>query len=134
MPLGDPCGGEFTYTDEGLPVCISAVTINVTSLQESYEFYTELLGFTIFDREEGRLYLKRENVVIILKKSDDVGKDTGLYFGVDNPYDLHRRLIDEEVIFVRDPMNSPIGVYTTFMDPDRNIIGAVDRYGKVERP
>lgn len=134
MPLGDPCGGEFTYADEGLPVCISAVTINVSSLQVSYDFYTELLGFRLFDKEEGKVYLKRGDAVIILRKSEDVGKDTGLYLGVDNPFDLHRRLIDEAVIFIRDPMNSPIGVYTTFLDPDRNVINAVDKYGKMERP
>ncbi len=133
MPLGDPCGGEFIYTDEGLPSCISAVTIKVSDMARSLNFYCDLLGFEKFDEDKGFVYLRRKAAIVILKEGEGYGVDTGLYLGVDNPFDLHRRLIDEAVVFVRDPMNSPIGVYTSFRDPDCNVLHCVDMLGKVEK-
>lgn len=133
MPLGDPCGGEFAYTDEGLPVCISAVTIPSTDLVATAEFYFDELGFTVVESQTTRLIMKRGDCVLIFAKSETAGIDTGVYIGVDNPFDLHRRLIDDGVVFIRDPLNSPIGVYTSFRDCCGNIIHAVDRLGKVER-
>ena len=133
MPLGDPCGGHFEYTVEGLPQCLSASTVPVSSLERARSFYCDLLGFEVFDLDEKSLYVRRGNCVLILKISASIGIDTGIYIGVENPFDLHRRLIDENVIFVRDPMNSPIGVYTSFRDDDGNTIHAVDMLGKVVR-
>ena len=131
MPLGDPHGGEFVYTDEGLPLNIRAVTVPVKNMDDAVEFYTELLGFHVEGAEDGRVYIVREDAHVVLKKSDVTGVDTGIYFGVDNPYDLHRRLVDEGVVFIRDPMNSPLGVYTSFRDCSGNVVHAVDRLGKV---
>ena len=133
MPLGDPCGGHFEYTVEGLPQCISASTVPVSSLERGRGFYCDLLGFEVFDQDGKSLFLKRGNCILILKESASVGIDTGIYIGVENPFDLHRRLIDENVVFVRDRMNSPIGVYTSFRDDDGNTIHAVDMLGKVVR-
>ena len=131
MPLGDPHGGEFTYTDEGLPLNIRAVTVPVKNMDDSIEFYSGLLGFRIEEEGVKRTYMVRGDAHLILEKSDSTGIDTGIYFGVDNPYDLHRRLIDEGVVFVRDPLNSPIGVYTSFRDCSGNVVHAVDSLGKV---
>ena len=131
MPLGDPHGGEFTYTDEGLPLNIRAVTVPVKNMDDSIEFYAGLLGFRIEEEGEKRTYLVRGDAHLILEKSANTGIDTGIYFGVDNPYDLHRRLIDEGVVFVRDPLDSPIGVYTSFRDCSGNVVHAVDSLGKV---
>lgn len=132
MPLGDPHGGEFAYTDEGLPVCISAVTVPSTDLVATAEFYFDMLGFEVVESRTSRLIMRRSGCTIIFALSESAGIDTGVYIGVDNPYDLHRRLIDEGVVFIRDPMNSPIGVYTSFRDCCGNIIHAVDRLGKVK--
>lgn len=132
MPLGDPCGGNFTYTNEGLPKCLSACTVPVSSLDRGRRFYCDLLGFEEFASDGKQSFLRRGDCVLILKDSKDVGIDTGIYIGVENPFDIHRRLIDENVVFVRDPMNSPIGVYTSFRDDDGNTIHAVDALGKVE--
>ena len=133
MPLGDPCGGHFEYTIEGLPQCISASTVPVSSFERAKSFYCDLLGFEAFDLEGKSLYVRRGDCVLILRISASIGIDTGIYIGVENPFDLHRRLIDENVVFVRDPMNSPIGVYTSFRDDDGNTIHAVDMLGKVVR-
>ena len=133
MPLGDPHGGEFTYTDEGLPTAVCAATIPSTDLVSTAEFYHDMLGFDVLESHSDRLYMKRADCVLIFVLSEKAGIDTGIYIGVDNPFDLHRRLIDEAVVFVRDPMNSPIGVYTSFRDCDGNVIHAVDRLGKVKK-
>lgn len=133
MPLGDPCGGHFEYTVEGLPQRLSASTVPVSSLERGRGFYCDLLGFEVFDSDDRSLYVRRGDCTLILRVSASIGIDTGIYIGVENPFDLHRRLIDENVVFVRDPMNSPIGVYTSFRDDDSNTIHAVDMLGKVVR-
>lgn len=130
MPLGDPCGGEFRYTDEGLPSCVSAVSVRCRDVRESEGFYYGLLGFETIAEEGGSVFIRRGDAVLVLVRGD-VPYDTGVYLGVDNPYDLHRRLIDEGVVFVRDPMNSPIGVYTSFRDPSGNTVHAVDSRGRL---
>lgn len=128
MPLGDPHGGDFEYTDEGLPQNITAVQVPTKDLDRSIRFYTELLGMEEISRDEGYAVLRRGTAVILLFISDDTGIDTGFYIGVDDPYALHRRLIDEGVVFMVDPKAGPIGVYTSFRDDDGNIIRAVDKY------
>lgn len=126
--MGDPEGGDFEYTDEGLPQNIIAVRIPTSDLDTSIGFYTELLGMETVDRKETYAVLRREEAVILLVISPNTGVDTGFYLGVDDPYALHRRLIDEGVIFMVDPEMGPIGVYTSFRDTDGNIIRVVDKY------
>ncbi len=128
MPLGDPQGGDFEYTDEGLPENITAVRIPTADLSVGIKFYTELLGMDLIVEKENHAVLKRGSAVILMELSENVGVDTGFYIGVDDPYALHRRLIDEGVIFMVDPEASPVGVYTSFRDYDGNIIRAVDMY------
>ncbi|MCK9323646.1 MAG: glyoxalase, partial [Candidatus Methanomethylophilaceae archaeon] len=70
--------------------------------------------------------VKRNSTIIIIKRSETVGIDTGIYLGVDNPYDLHRRLIDEGVIFIKDPERIPLGVRTSFLDDDGNVLNAIE--------
>ena len=131
MPLGDPCGGEFDYTDEGLPETLSAVSVRCRDVEASEDFYCSLLGFRPAEEEKGLKVLKRGDATLILTGGFTEPYDTGIYFGVENPYDLHRRLIDEGVVFVRDPLNSPIGVYTSFRDPSGNTVHAADRRGRL---
>ena len=64
--------------------------------------------------------------LIRLEKRDAVGIDTGLYLRTDSPYDLHRRLVDEGVIFVMDPKRTHLGLITSFKDDDGNIIYAIE--------
>ena len=58
--------------------------------------------------------------------SEDAGVDTGVYFGVDSPFNTRRRLIDEDVEFVREPVHTPFGTCTSFLDPDGNVLHAID--------
>ena len=128
MPLGDPQGGDFEYTDEGLPENITAVRVPTKNLSAGMKFYINLLGMDVVTEKESYAVLRRGNAVILMEVSDKVGIDTGFYIGVDDPYALHRRLIDEGVVFMVDPEAGPVGVYTSFRDGDGNIIRAVDRY------
>ena len=128
MPLGDPHGGDFEYKDEGLPENITAVRVPTKDLSAGMKFYINLLGMDVIVEKESYAVLRRGSAVILMEVSENVGLDTGFYIGVDDPYALHRRLIDEGVIFMVDPESSPVGVYTSFRDYDGNIIRAVDMY------
>lgn len=126
MPLGDPHGGNFVYTDEGLPKGVAAVTIPARDVSRSVRFYKDLLGMSLIVSDDDRAVLKIGGSYVILKKSQSVGIDTGLYLTTDSPYDLHRRLIDEGVIFIVDPKKTELGLLTKFKDDDGNIINALE--------
>ena len=126
MPLGDPHGGNFVYTVEGLPKGIAAVSIPTKDVERSIRFYEGLLKFKVLSRGDDVAILSVGKDMVIVRKSDDVGVDTGLYLSTESVFDLHRRLIDEGVIFVIDPKRVDIGLITTFKDDDGNIIGAIE--------
>ncbi|MFA6709722.1 MAG: VOC family protein [Candidatus Methanomethylophilaceae archaeon] len=132
MPLGDPHGGNFTYTEEGLPENIFAVMIPVKDVSRSIGFYRDILKMKVVLENEREAVVSREKAIFLLRRSQTVGVDTGVYIGVENPYDLHRRLIDEGVVFVRDPTRGPMGVYTSFRDTDSNVIHAIDMYALLD--
>ncbi len=126
MPLGDPNGCNFEYTVEGLPESTFAVTIPSRDPLRAAEFYTEVLGMEILGESDDGVYLRRKGCRIILRRSEIVGVDTGILFEVDNPYNTRRRLMDEGVRFLTDPTRGPLGTFTTFYDPDGNIIGVIE--------
>ncbi|MDR0888245.1 MAG: VOC family protein [Candidatus Methanoplasma sp.] len=126
MPLGDPHGANFVYTDEGLPEDIFMVTVPTSDVRRSVAFYRDLLGLSVVYEKTDEAVLKRNGTRILIKKDGNTGKDTGIFFGVNDPYDIHRRLIDEGVVFVRDPIRGTMGVFTSFLDPDGNILYAIE--------
>ena len=126
MPIGDPQGGFFEYTVEGIPESIFAGSVPVSDLERSIGFYTDVLRLDLLGRTETEAYLRRGNCRLILRASDVTGVDTGLYFGVDSPFNTRRRLIDEDVEFVREPVHTPFGTCTSFLDPDGNVLHAID--------
>ncbi len=125
MPLGDPGGGDFEYTDEGLPTGIHAVEIPVTDLRRAAGFYEEILGFAVLGEDGGRVYLERGACRVVLRLSAEAGVDAGVWFSVGSPYDTRRRLIDEGVEFVEDPARGPLGVSVAVRDPDGNVLRMV---------
>ena len=126
MPLGDPHGGLFEYTDEGLPGSIFACTVPVRDVTRSIGFYRDILGMEVLSSDDSIAYLCRDGCRVILRRSENVGVDTGLYLGVDSPYNTRRRLIDEGVIFTQEPMHGPFGTYTSFRDDDGNVIHCIE--------
>jgi len=126
MPIGDPGDGNFNYTVEGLPETIFMATVPCRDIDRALSFYNGLLGMDILYKKEKEAAVRRNGATLLLRVSVSVGMDTGIFLGVENPYDLHRRLVDEGVIFVRDPVRAPLGVYTSFKDDDGNIIHAIE--------
>jgi len=126
MPLGDPCGGNFVYTNEGLPESIFMATVPCRDIENSLQFYNGLLGMEILYIKNKEAAVRRNGATLLLKVSDIVGIDTGIFIGVDDPYELRRRFIDEGVEFVREPFRAPLGVYTSFKDCDGNILHAIE--------
>ncbi|MDR2846654.1 MAG: VOC family protein, partial [Candidatus Methanoplasma sp.] len=121
-----PHGANFTYTDEGLPESIFMVSVPSSDIPRSVAFYRDVLGSSVVYEKDSEAVVKRNGAIILIRKSSRTGEDTGIYFGVGDPYDLHRRLIDEGIVFIRDPVRGPMGVFTSFLDPDGNIIHAIE--------
>ena len=126
MPLGDPHGGNFIYTNEGIPSGIALVTIPSRTVDRSVRFYNGLLKMEVCSQKDDEAILAAGKDLIRIVKSDSVGVDTGIYLRTDSPYDLHRRLVDEGVIFVMDPKRTDLGLITSFKDDDGNVIYAVE--------
>ena len=82
MPLGDPHGANFEYTQEGLPEGVFAFTVPVSDIDRSLGFYSDLLGMTVLGRDYGHAYLIRGACRIVLERSEKVGIDTGVYISV----------------------------------------------------
>ena len=126
MPLGDPHGGNFIYTNEGIPSGIALVTIPSRNVERSVRFYNGLLKMEICSQKDDEAIMSAGKDLICIVKSDSVGIDTGIYLRTDSPYDLHRRLVDEGVIFVMDPKRTDLGLITSFKDDDGNVIYAIE--------
>ena len=126
MPLGDPHGGNFIYTKEGIPSGVALVTIPSRDIARSVRFYNGLLKMEVCSQNDDEAVLSVGKDLIRLERKDAVGIDTGLYLRTDRPYDLHRRLVDECVIFVMDPKRTHLGLITSFKDDDGNIIYAIE--------
>ncbi len=126
MPLGDPHGANFEYTQEGLPEGVFAFTVPVSDIDRSLGFYRDLLGMTVLGQDDGHAYLIRGACRIVLERSENVGIDTGVYISVDSPYNTHRRLVDEGVGFWSEPRRGPMGTFTAILDPDRNVLRMIE--------
>ena len=126
MPLGDPHGGNFIYTNEGIPSGIALVTIPSRNVERSVRFYNGLLKMDVCSQKDNEAILASGKDLIRIVKSDSVGIDTGIYLRTDSPYDLHRRLVDEGIIFVMDPKRTDLGLITSFKDDDGNVIYAIE--------
>ena len=57
MPIGDPHGGNFEYTVEGLPESIFACVIPVRDPVASAGFYSEILGMRELGSDEDNVYM-----------------------------------------------------------------------------
>ena len=126
MPLGDPHGANFEYTVEGLPESVFVSTIPVKDVDRAIGFYVDILRMELLGKDEQTAYMIRMDCRVILKRSDVVGIDTGLYFGVDSPYNTRRRLIDEGVVFVQEPKRGPFGTFCSIRDDDANVIHFIE--------
>lgn len=122
MPIGDPHGGNFTYTEEGLPENLFMSSVPVRDPMKAVLFYRDILMMDVIYCGPEEAVVRRKHATLRLYRSDSVGIDTGIFIGVDEPYDFHRRMIDEGVRFKMDPKRLPMGVATSFFDDDNNVL------------
>lgn len=122
MPIGDPHGGLFTYTDEGLPRSSFMCSVPTPDPLRAVGFYRDTLMMKVLYSGPEEAVVRRERCTIRLFRSENYGIDTGIFIGVDDPFDFHRRMIDEGVRFKMDPRRLPMGVATSFFDCDGNIL------------
>ena len=126
MPLGDPHGGNFTYTIEGLPLEIFIASVPSADPVKASAFYRDILLMDVLMSSPDEVIVRRARCTLRLYRSDKSGIDTGIFIGVEDTYDFHRRMIDEGVRFKMDPKRLPMGVATSFFDEDDNILYAIE--------
>lgn len=126
MPIGDPHGGNFTYTEEGLPENIFMVSVPSKDPLKAVAFYSDILKMKVLYSGPDEAVVRRDHATIRLFRSECYGIDTGIFIGLSEPYDFHRRMIDEGVRFKMDPKRLPLGVATSFFDTDGNILYVIE--------
>jgi catechol 2,3-dioxygenase-like lactoylglutathione lyase family enzyme len=134
MPIGDPGGGEFEYTTEGLPESVFMASVPSPDPLRGVGFYTDLLGMEVLYKSKEECVVRRGSCTIRIFRSAKCGIDTGIFIGVDSPYNLHRRLVDEGVEFRLMPKRLPMGVATSFLDYDGNVLYAIETQAPIKPP
>ena len=76
MPLGDPHGGNFIYTKEGIPSGVALVTIPSRDIARSVRFYNGLLKMEVCSQNDDEAVLSVGKDLIRLERKDAVGIDT----------------------------------------------------------
>jgi len=126
MPIGDPHGGNFTYTEEGLPENIFMSSVPSKDPMRAVAFYRDILMMKVLYSGPDEAVVRRDHATLRIYRSDRTGIDTGIFIGVAEPYDFHRRMIDEGVRFKMDPKRLPMGVATSFFDDDDNVLYIIE--------
>ena len=126
MPIGDPHGGNFTYTDEGLPETVFMCSVPSKDPLKAMAFYRDILMMKVLYSGPDEAVVRRGTATIRIFRSENTGIDTGIFIGLEEPYDFHRRMIDEGVRFKMDPKRLPMGVATSFFDDDDNVLYVIE--------
>ena len=129
MPLGDPCGRDFEYTTEGLPTSVAFVEVPVSDMETALHFYHDTLKMTAISQNDNVsvLELKDGGRITLIRRPNAVGKDTGIFLKVDDPFVFNRRMVDDGVVITRHPQKGYPGTYASFRDTDGNIIHVIGR-------
>ena len=98
----------------------------MNDIDNAVRFYNGLLKMELVSRSDTEAVIRSGSSFLLLKKSQTVGVDTGLYLGTEDPFVFHRRMVDEGVVFTRHPERGHIGVYASFRDQDSNTLHVVE--------
>ncbi|MCL1984020.1 MAG: glyoxalase [Methanomassiliicoccaceae archaeon] len=127
MPIGDPGGCNFEYTTEGLPLSLAFAEIPVKDISRATDFYCSILKLEKVSADDTAAVLRLDGGGrIVLKKSRDAGKDTGLFLRVVSPFEFNRRMVDDGVVMIRHPQRGPLGVYASFLDSEGNTLHVIE--------
>jgi predicted enzyme related to lactoylglutathione lyase len=104
----------------------SFLPIQVTNIERSKTFYTEILGFEIDPKGPPHAYVfKTEPIAFAIREPNmDLSASTKLgwgitpWFSVNNVQELYDRLVSKEVKILTELQPGPFGNFFTFQDPD----------------
>ncbi|MBQ4369029.1 MAG: VOC family protein [Candidatus Methanomethylophilus sp.] len=94
--------------------------------EKALPFYRDILMMEVLYHGPNEAVVRRGSATLRIFRSENTGIDTGIFIGVDEPYDFHRRMIDEGVRFKMDPKRLPMGVATSFFDDDGNVLYVIE--------
>lgn len=136
MPVGDPMGGETYDLGRGRLKRVWMITVPVSDLEEAVDWYRGALGLEVlYDRKADNwveMGIIGEDARIALYVPTDAdpkrpGIDIGVMFATDSIFEVHRRLVDEGVIFTVKPEKRPWGgLIAIFLDPFGNRLGVLE--------
>ncbi|MCE5296631.1 MAG: VOC family protein [Euryarchaeota archaeon] len=136
MPIGDPMGGDAYDLGRGRLKRIWMATVPVTDLEEAADWYRSALGLDIlYDRradnwiEMGMIGQDARIALYVPKEGEErmPGIDTGIMFATESIFEVHRRLVDEGVVFVVKPKKQSWGgLLIVFLDPFGNRLGVIE--------
>jgi predicted enzyme related to lactoylglutathione lyase len=136
MPIGDPMGGETYDLGRGRLKRVWMATVPVNDVEEAVNWYRESLGLDVlydqkaYDWVEMGVIGEDARIALYVPKERDAKKpgiDTGIMFATDSIFEVHRRLVDEGVIFVLKPeKQSWGGLLAIFQDPFGNKLGVIE--------
>jgi catechol 2,3-dioxygenase-like lactoylglutathione lyase family enzyme len=134
MALNDPRQDKGRLTRVWMP------GIPVRDLDAALDFYTQKLGLELRRRDGNWAELgpgePMGKVALYVPRNEDrqPGGVSGVVLSCDSMYDLHRRLVDEGVVFKVKPQMQPWGgLMAVFLDQDGNeliVLEHPDRYRK----
>jgi len=140
MPIGDPMASNDPREEKGRLTRVWMVGVPVNDLDIALDFYMQKLGLELRRRDGNwaelgpgepmgkvALYVPREG-------ERQPGGMSGVVFSCDSMYDMHRRLVDEGVVFKLKPEKQPWGgLMAVLLDQDGNelmVLEHPDRYRK----
>lgn len=105
---------------------LSFVSLQVSDIEASSKFYTEVLGFKllsksppdalVFEQKNGATFAIRKPLVD-LSKASLLGWGVGLWFGISD-LDAFLTKIESKILLVRDVQQTPFGRTVIIADPD----------------
>lgn len=109
------------------PTKLDFVSLQVTNLKKSEEFYTKVLGFesgqspnsdaVVFKDVGGAIFAVRKPLTDLSSVSK-VGLGISLWFAVSNIDELHKQILKSGAKIVDPPSDSPFGKKIIVSDPD----------------
>jgi catechol 2,3-dioxygenase-like lactoylglutathione lyase family enzyme len=108
---------------------VAFVEVPVKDVRRAERFYCGILKFELVSSADDTAVLKLDGGcnIVLIKRPNDAGKDTGIYLTAESPYEFNRRMVDEGVVMTRHPQKGPIGVFASFRDDDGNTLHVIGR-------
>jgi predicted enzyme related to lactoylglutathione lyase len=147
MPIGNPQEENPVYVEGGKATRVWLTMLPVHDLEAAIRFYTCALGLELqlLARERNWAEVGPDEplgkLALYVPEKGDVRQPGGpsqAVLATDSIFELHRRLVDEEIRFIMKPEKRPWGgLMAVFLDPDGNEITVVEdpeHYTRAPKP